>query len=98
MTNYWLYLAHGHLPEDEKEAKTLQRKASSYCLMYDKLYRRGISIPLLKCIDEDDVDYVLREIHEGINRQHLGGKSLARKALRAGYYWPTMQRDAREHV
>ncbi|PNX98240.1 gag-pol polyprotein [Trifolium pratense] len=73
MTNYYTYLAHGHLPEDEKEAKTLQRKASSYCLMYDKLYKRGISIPLLKCIGEDDVDYVLREIHEGINGQHLGG-------------------------
>ncbi|MCH82193.1 gag-pol polyprotein [Trifolium medium] len=98
MTNYWLYLAHGHLPEDEKEVKMLQRKASSFCLMYGKLYKRGISIPLLKCIDEDDVDYVLREIYEGINGQHLGGRSLARKALRAGYYWPTMQQDAREHV
>ena len=63
-----------------------------------KLYRRGFSIPLLKCIDEFTVPEVLREIHEGINAQHMGGKSLARKALRAGYYWPTMQQDAKEHV
>ncbi|MCI53488.1 gypsy retrotransposon integrase-like protein, partial [Trifolium medium] len=27
-----------------------------------------------------------------------GGRSLARKALRAGYYWPTMQQDSKEHV
>ncbi|PNX98275.1 gag-pol polyprotein [Trifolium pratense] len=66
--------------------------------MHDQLYKRGISSPLLRCIDEDDVDYISREIHEGINGQHLGGRSLARKALRAGYYWPTMQQDAREHV
>ncbi|MCI67953.1 hypothetical protein A2U01_0089212, partial [Trifolium medium] len=28
----------------------------------------------------------------------LGGRSLAGKALRAGYYWPTMQEDSKEHV
>ncbi|CAJ2654489.1 unnamed protein product [Trifolium pratense] len=44
------------------------------------------------------LDYILREVHEGINAQHLGGRSLARKALRAGYYWPTMQQDAKDHV
>ncbi|GAU50049.1 hypothetical protein TSUD_408450 [Trifolium subterraneum] len=58
----------------------------------------GFSIPLLKCADEVTADYILREIHEGINSQLLGGRSLARKALRAGYYWPTMQQDAKEHV
>ncbi|GAU39748.1 hypothetical protein TSUD_219910 [Trifolium subterraneum] len=29
---------------------------------------------------------------------HLGGLSLSRKTLRAGYYWPTMQQHAKEHV
>ncbi|MCH81668.1 hypothetical protein A2U01_0002459, partial [Trifolium medium] len=29
---------------------------------------------------------------------HIGRRSLARKALRAGFYWPTMQADAKEHV
>jgi ribonuclease HI len=98
MTPLYMYLAHGHLPQEKKEAELVQRKASSYCLLYDKLYKRGVSIPLLKCVDQEDVDYILREVHEGINGQHLGGRSLARKALRAGYFWPTMQQDAREHV
>ncbi|GAU28915.1 hypothetical protein TSUD_59270, partial [Trifolium subterraneum] len=62
------------------------------------LYRRGFSIPLLKCVEETRVEFILQEIHEGINGQHVGGRSLARKALRAGYYWPTMQNDAKEHV
>ena len=53
---------------------------------------------MLKCVEETKVPDILQEIHEGINAQHLGGKSLARKALRAGYYWPTMQLDAMEHV
>ncbi|GAU32517.1 hypothetical protein TSUD_317240 [Trifolium subterraneum] len=101
--NYWMtpvynYLAHGTLPSDENEAATVKRRVCSYTLLDNKLYRRGFSIPLLKCADEATADYILREIHEGINSQHLGGRSLARKALRAGYYWPTMQQDAKEHV
>ncbi|MCI31167.1 putative protein NYNRIN-like, partial [Trifolium medium] len=30
--------------------------------------------------------------------RYIGGRSLARKALRAGFYCPTMQTDAKEHV
>ncbi|GAU33272.1 hypothetical protein TSUD_279460 [Trifolium subterraneum] len=75
-TNCWMtplynYLAHGTLPNDEKEATT--------------------------CVDEATADYILHEIHEGINSQHLGGRSLARKALRGEYCCPTMQQDAKEH-
>ncbi|GAU32026.1 hypothetical protein TSUD_147220 [Trifolium subterraneum] len=91
-------IAHVTLPNDEKEAATVKRRSCSYTILDNKLYRRGFSIPLLKCADEATDDYILRDIHEGINSQHLGGRSLARKALRAGYYWPTMQQDAKEHV
>ncbi|GAU47137.1 hypothetical protein TSUD_379150, partial [Trifolium subterraneum] len=72
MTPVYNYLAHGTLPNDEKEAATVKRRACSYTLLDDKLYRRGFSIPLLKCADEATADYILREIHEGINSQHLG--------------------------
>nr|KYP67716.1 Uncharacterized protein Mb2253c family [Cajanus cajan] len=34
-----------------------------------------------------------REIHEGICGFHLGGRTLAIKVLRAGYYWPTLKSD-----
>ena len=98
MTPVYNYLTNGELPADEKEVSVSKRKACSYVLVENKLYRRGFSIPLLKCLEEDKVPDVLQEIHDGINAQHLGGRSLARKALRAGYYWPTMQHDAKEHV
>ncbi|MCI36252.1 hypothetical protein A2U01_0057474 [Trifolium medium] len=89
MTPVFLYLNTGRLPDERKEAAKVRRRACTYVILGGKLYRRGFSIPLLKCVDESQVDYILNEIHEGINGQHIGGGSLARKALRAGFYWPT---------
>ncbi|GAU43618.1 hypothetical protein TSUD_185110 [Trifolium subterraneum] len=60
--------------------------------------RAHTSCSTISCIEEARVEFILQEIHEGINGQHIGGRSLARKALRAGYYWPTMQNDAKDHV
>ncbi|MCI11006.1 hypothetical protein A2U01_0032104, partial [Trifolium medium] len=98
MTPVYNYLAHGTLPSDQKEAAVVRRRACSYVILDENLYKRGFSIPLLKCVEESKVDYILREIHEGINSQHLGGRSFAKKALRAGYYWPTMQEGSKEHM
>ena len=58
------------------------------------LYRRGYTVPVVRCLDEDDADYVLREVHEGVCRNHYGARSLVHKALRQGYFWPTMHQDA----
>ncbi|GJX16724.1 reverse transcriptase domain-containing protein [Tanacetum coccineum] len=40
-------------------------------------------------------NYVLREIHEGSCSMHAGTRFVVAKALRIGYYWPTMHKDAR---
>ncbi|GAU40531.1 hypothetical protein TSUD_366960 [Trifolium subterraneum] len=97
MSPVYNFLKSNTLPVDAKEAAKIQKRACSYVLLDDKLYRRGFSIPLLKCVEEARVEFILQEIHEGINGQHIGGRALARKALRAGYYWPTMQNDAKDH-
>ena len=48
---------------------------------------------MLKCIDGDECNYILREVHEGICGNHSGGSSLAQKILRQGYYWLTLKKD-----
>nr|KYP63283.1 Pro-Pol polyprotein [Cajanus cajan] len=63
-----------------------------------ELYKRGISSPLLKCLAPDQANYVLREIHEGICGTHSGGRTLAAKVIRAGYYWPTLASDCVKFV
>ncbi|XP_061373780.1 uncharacterized protein LOC133316099 [Gastrolobium bilobum] len=92
------YLEKGILPEDRLEARKLVRDATQYAIVNDQLFRKCLHNPMLKCLDSEGAEYVLAENHEGINGHHMGGKALARKALGAGYYWPTMGADSQEHV
>lgn len=55
-------------------------------------------MPLLKCVEGHEVEYVLTEIHEVIYGQHLRGRSLATEALRASYYLSTINEDANNYV
>ncbi|XP_025664656.1 uncharacterized protein [Arachis hypogaea] len=92
------FLENGKLPQDEKEAKAVKREAAKYTVIQDQLFKKRLSQPLLKCLHPDQTDYVLREVHEGCCGHHIGGKALARKLIRAGYYWPTMMNDSKEFV
>ena len=66
--------------------------------MEEILYKRGFITPLIKCLGPNETQEVLADIHYGICEQHLGAKALAKKVLRARYYWPTMLKDARDYV
>ncbi|RDX75012.1 Tf2-9, partial [Mucuna pruriens] len=59
---------------------------------------RGFSFPLLKCLEEEESSYVIKEVHEGICGTHIGGRALASKIARAGYYWLTLKKDCMEYV
>ncbi|KAL0411630.1 UNVERIFIED_CONTAM: hypothetical protein Slati_3752700 [Sesamum latifolium] len=87
------YLKTGTLPQDPKEARAIQVRAGRFTLIGGELYKRGFSQPYLKCISQDKVEYVLREIYEGSCGNHSGGRALASKALRQGYFWPTMRKN-----
>ncbi|RDX66872.1 Gypsy retrotransposon integrase-like protein 1, partial [Mucuna pruriens] len=60
--------------------------------------RRGFALPLLKCVNESESEYVIKEVHEGICGTHIGGQALASKIARVGYYWPTMRNDCIDFV
>ena len=47
----------------------------------------------LDCLRPEELDYVLREIHEGTFENHFGARSLVRKAICQWYFWPRMEQD-----
>ena len=60
--------------------------------MREVLYRKSFSGPLLRCLANDEAIEVLNAIH------HSRGRSLAHKAITAGYFWPYMMQDAMKFV
>ncbi|XP_057760093.1 uncharacterized protein LOC130980426 [Arachis stenosperma] len=92
------FLESGKLPEDEKLARALRREAAMYAIIQGQLFKMGLSQPLLKCLHPDQMDYVLKEVHEECCGHHIRGKALAKKLIRAGYYWPSMIEDSKDFV
>ena len=67
-------------------------------LIKDVLYKRGFSRSYLWCLSHEEADYVMGEVHESICGNHSGARSLVHKLIRAGYYWPTMLKDAQAYL
>ena len=98
MTPIVSYLKDRKLPEGKDEARELRVRTARYFLMDEVLYKRGFSQPYLRCLAPDKANYVFREVHEGACGNHLGARSFIHKVIRAGYYWPTVQADAKAYV
>ncbi|XP_075521500.1 uncharacterized protein LOC142554716 [Primulina tabacum] len=94
MTPLIKFIVSNELPKDKDRAQKTKRQAPRFVLLNNILYRRSFQGPLLKCLSEKEVDYVLREIHKGCCAEHLGGMSLARKTMLAGFWWPTLSEDS----
>ena len=92
------YLKEGKLPQGRDEARKLRIKSAKYVLMDEVLYKRGFSQPYLRCLAPDEANYILREVHEGACGNHSGARSLVHKVIRVGYYWPTIQADAKAYI
>ncbi|GJT15052.1 reverse transcriptase domain-containing protein, partial [Tanacetum coccineum] len=92
------YLKDGNLHGDRYKARKLRIKARQYELLEGILYKWSFLKPWLRCVGPLQADYVIREIHEGSCSMHAGPRSVVAKAMRLGYYWPTMHRDAREMI
>ncbi|GJV32382.1 reverse transcriptase domain-containing protein [Tanacetum coccineum] len=85
----------GICPKDKEERRVLRMKINQYILKRDVLFKKGYLVPMLRCVGPLQANYVIREIHMGSCGKHIEAKSVVAKAIRQGYYWLTMHRDAR---
>ncbi|RDX88403.1 hypothetical protein CR513_30002, partial [Mucuna pruriens] len=92
------YLKDEVKPEEPNQAKKLVKDVARYIVIGGELYRRGFSFPLLRCIDGEETRYVIKKVHEGLCDSHIGGRALARKIARTGYYWPTLKGNYMDYV
>ncbi|XP_076950386.1 uncharacterized protein LOC143623338 [Bidens hawaiensis] len=92
------YLSSGILPEEKAEARQIRHKGLWYQMHDEVLFRKSFIGPLLRCVDADDANYIVREIHEGICGLHAETRMVVAKIMNAGYYWPGMHMDALKEI
>ncbi|GJV35711.1 reverse transcriptase domain-containing protein [Tanacetum coccineum] len=95
MTPIHEYLTDETLPAQRKKARAIKHKSQRFAIINGILYKKSFLGPWLRCVGPSHANYVLLEIHEGSCSIHAGTRSVVAKALRTGYYWPTMHKDAR---
>jgi len=80
MTNFIRYLKIKDIPEGEDRSGKITN------LLNDELFKRGYSQPLLKCVTLDQVEYIIRKIHESIYGYHSRARTMTTWVLRVGYF------------
>ena len=70
------YIKISNLSLDPTKARKVKIRLSRFTILNDELCKRGFSQPYLKCLDLEDTEYVLKEIHEKVYGNHSGPRSL----------------------
>ncbi|XP_027103168.1 uncharacterized protein [Coffea arabica] len=81
-------------PGANMTAKSFLRKLSSkFFLNGEVVYKRTSDLGLLKSVDEDEADYLMKEVCSGVCGSHMNEHLLVKKIMRTGYFWLTMEHD-----
>jgi hypothetical protein len=92
------YLRGHYEPQDELEEKRLKQRARGYAVVNGELYKLGVTEPWLRCITSEKGLELLKEIRSEICGAHIGTRALVGKAIKQGFYWPTINIDAKTLV
>lgn len=98
MTKYKEYLLLGTQPTGSNEARILKMKASRFTVIDNVLFKKSVTGLLQRCLENEEAERLLRDVHEEDCGNHSGGRNLSCKVLRMGYYWPTIKKDAVDYV
>ena len=83
---------------DKRERRSIRMMAMQYILCRGQLYRRSFDSIHLHCLKKEEVERVIEEVHQGFCGPHMSERMLAKKILRIGYYWSTMETDCVDFV
>src|SRR4051812_20473592 len=92
------FLVDGTLPQDEVEARQIQRRSGAYTINNNELVHRRATGVLQCCVKEDKGLELLRDIHLGECGHHALATTIVAKAFRHGFYWMTAKAAAEELV
>jgi hypothetical protein len=93
------FLSTGMAPREYTviQKKKLVVHAADFSLIVGQLYNMGPDEILRRCVMETERTLILVEAHEGIAGGYYAGKATTQKIHRAGFWWPTLHKDAKEY-
>jgi hypothetical protein len=83
---------------NSKQVEALLRRSAPFTLIGETLYKQGHDGILRRCLNPSEVPLILEGCHSDACGGHFAGESTARKALLAGYWWPTLFKDAHSYT
>ena len=94
------FLELGEYPNgaDKRKRRSIMLMVIQYILCGGQLYRRSYNGINLHCLKKKEAEKVMEEVHQGIRGPHMNGRILAKKILRIGYYWNTMEANCVDYV
>ena len=94
------FLHNGFAPEtlDPKKRRELRLKSAPYQLIDNVLFRNNCDGVFLRCLEKDQTNDFLFRFHARPAGGNFLGDTTAHKIIQAGYYWPTLFRDAHAYV
>ncbi|XP_050888868.1 uncharacterized protein LOC127094039 [Lathyrus oleraceus] len=87
------YIKKHEYPDDVfiTDKKTLRKLSANFFLSDGVLYKRNFDLVLLRCVDRNEANILIKKIHEDSFSIHVNEHAMAKKILRAGYYWLMMK-------
>ena len=82
----------------KRERHSIRMMETQYILCGGQLYKRSYDGIHLHCLKKEEAERVMKEVHQGICGPHMNGRMLAKKILRMGYLWNTMETDCVDYV
>eukprot|EP00253_Pinus_taeda_P010665 PITA_10665 len=94
------YLKNGYAPPNlpYKNKRAIRLKEKNFTIIDDVLFRQNYDSVLLRFLEKQEAQRVLQELHDEPAGGQFRADTTAHKVIHAGYYWPTLFRDAHEYV
>ena len=94
------YLEHGTVSShfSIRQKRDLRLKALAYQSVNEVLYWKHNNQVFLRCLEAHELEKVLKYLHDGPAGGHFAGNTIAHKVMQAGFYWPTLFKDAHAYT
>jgi len=94
------FLTTHKLPKEwtKEERRKVRVNSRQFVVVGHRLFRRGSDGILRRCVSKTEVEAILIACHDSACGGHFSGQLTGQKILRAGYFWPTLFKDAHDYV